>query len=90
VTPNERQHNAREVLRNQVFNEAFEDLEKDLLASWKATHPDDWKGREKMHAQFTALQDVRQKLETFIHTAALETTAKVKHGRTERYSPGND
>jgi hypothetical protein len=86
MTPNERQINAREILRNQVFNEAFEVLERDLLASWKATHPDSWKEREKLHAQFSALQDVKHKLETFIHTAALETTAKGKHGRTEGYT----
>jgi prephenate dehydratase len=86
MTPSERATNARLLLNNQVFHEAVSHIESDLLSSWKATHPDAWKEREKLHAQFSALQDVKHKLETFIHTAAMETTAKVQHGRTERYN----
>jgi hypothetical protein len=86
MTPHERALNARLLLENLVFDEAFKSLESELVDSWKATPLDSWKERERLHAQFSALQDVRQKLETFIYTAAMETTAKVQHGRTERYN----
>ena len=86
MTPSERATNARLLLDNKVFDEAFGQLEADLWASWKTTSPDSWKERERLFAQFTALHDVKHKLETFISTAAMETTAKVKHGRTERYT----
>ena len=89
MTPSERATNARLLLDNKVFDEAFKTLEDDLWALWKATSLDSWKERERLHAQFSALQDVKHKLETFISTAAMETTAKVQHGRTERYNARN-
>jgi hypothetical protein len=76
VSPKERALNARLLLENVCFTEAFESLERDLMDSWKASHPDKWKEREQMHAQLKALQDVKQKLETFIATAALDSTAR--------------
>ena len=86
MTPSERHNNARELLRNEVFNEACKVLEEGLIAAWKATPPDAWKQRESLYDKLQALQDVKQQLEVFIHTAAMETTAKVQHGRTTRYT----
>jgi hypothetical protein len=76
MTPRERALNAKLLLENTCFNEAFKSLEQDLMDSWKASHPDKWRDREQMHAQLKALQDVKQKLETFIATAALDSTAR--------------
>lgn len=86
MTPSEKALNARLLLDNRVFSEVFSQLETELWASWKATPSDSWKERERLYEQFKALHDVKHKLETFISTAAMETTAKVKHGRTEGYT----
>jgi hypothetical protein len=76
MTPHERGMNARLLIENAVFKEAFKSLEQDLTDSWKTTHPDNAKKREKLYDQLHALQDVMQKLETFIATAALDSTAR--------------
>lgn len=71
----ERSSNAWLILENDVFKEAFKSIEDRLTTSWKASHPDQWKERERIFAQLTALQDVKQQLDDFINEAALETTA---------------
>ena len=86
MTPAERARLADEVLRNEVFTLAFSTLEQALIAEWKSSHPDHWKAREATYAKLQCLIDVRQQLETFIHTAALETTARGPNGRTEGYN----
>jgi hypothetical protein len=86
VTPIERATNAQLILDNEVLAEAFALLEERIVSNWKSSSPDQWKSRERMFEQLTALQDVKQQLETFIHTAAMETTAKGKHGRSEGYN----
>ena len=86
MTPPERATQARLILDNPILDEAFGEVKSRLMSSWEATHPDQWKVREGLFDRLQALKDVRQQLETFIHTAALETTAKVQHGRTERYN----
>lgn len=86
MTPNERATQARLILDNDVLKEAVNEIRSRLIASWEATHPDQWKARESLFAQLTALKDLMAQLETFIHTAALDSTAKGKHGRTEGYN----
>jgi hypothetical protein len=86
VTPSEKASNARQILENQVLQEAFIDLASRLHGSWEASHPDKWKDREAIFNQLQALKDLKAQLESYIHTAALDSTAKVQHGRTERYN----
>lgn len=75
MTPHERQSNARLLLRNEIFTEACEVIERNLWDSWKATPPDAWKRREALYERLQALGDIRAQLQTFIDTAAMETTA---------------
>lgn len=86
MTPSEKASNARQILDNQVLNEAFSDLTSRLHDAWETSHPDKWKDREAIFNQLQALKDLKAQLETYIHTAALDSTAKVQHGRTERYN----
>ena len=86
MSPNEKARLAEEILRNEIFQEAISTLESGLVAEWKATTPDSWKSRERLYDRLQALMDLRQQLETFIATAALDTTARNQHGRTERYN----
>lgn len=86
MTPFERAAQARIVLDNPILDEAFDELKACLISSWETSHPDNWKKREAIFNQLQSLKDFKAQLETFIHTAAMETTAKVQHGRTERYN----
>lgn len=90
MTPSEKASNARLILENQVLHEAFSDLKTRLHDSWEASHPDNWKAREAIFNQLQSLKDLRSQLESYIHTAALDSTARVQHGRTERYNARND
>lgn len=90
MTPNEKSNLARDILRNDIFNEAVREIESFLIAEWKTSHPDAWKARERVYDRLQALMDVKAKLETYIATAALDTTAREQHGRTERYTVRND
>ena len=86
MIPNERARLAKEVLDNPIFTEAIQHLEKGLIAEWKASHPDKWKDREATYQKLQCLMDLMQQLETYIATAALDTTAREQHGRTQGYN----
>lgn len=76
MSPKERARLADAVLQNDVFKEALSELETELVTSWKATPRDDWRLREGLYGQLQALKDLKTKLENYIATAALDTTAK--------------
>jgi hypothetical protein len=63
---------AAQVLENEAWNEAFTQLDASLHSSWAHTSPDEWKKREQIYERIQALQDVRNKLETFLATGALD------------------
>jgi hypothetical protein len=86
VTPNEKASSARQILENQVLREAFSDLTNRLHDSWESSPLDQFREREAIFNQLQALKDLKAQLEDYIHTAALDSTAKVQHGRTERYN----
>lgn len=86
MNPNERARLAGEILRNEVFTEAFRTLEQALIGEWKASLPEKWKDREATYMKLQALMDIEAQLRNFVDTAAMETTAGGKHGRTEGYT----
>ncbi len=86
MTPTERIFYAEEMLRNPLFDEVMKELESSLIAEWKVSPPDSWKSREATYQKLQALMDIRAQIQTFIDTAAMETTAKGKHGRSEGYN----
>jgi len=73
--PSERARLADEALRNPVVTEAFEVIERNLVAEWKSSNPEKWKDRERTYERLQALIDLRAQLQTFIDTAALDSTA---------------
>lgn len=75
MTPSERSRLASEALDNPVLNEAFDVLELSIYAEWKSSSPDQWKGRERTYERLQALLDLKAQLQTFIDTAALDSTA---------------
>lgn len=62
---------AREVLENEVFNQAFEDIEKELIESWKKSPARDQEGREKLWIYLAMLQKVKSNLQTTMETGKL-------------------
>lgn len=55
-----RANDARQVMENPMVKEALEVLEKQIMQEWKATHPKDEKGREKLFFMSGYLDDFKQ------------------------------
>lgn len=53
---------AEELLRSDVFNEAFDSLEKDFIEAWKITHLKDDDGRARLWQAVNLLGKVKSKL----------------------------
>ena len=62
---------AKELLENEAFIAAFEDIEKEIIESWKATPARDAEGREKLWTYLTLLKKVRTQLQTTLETGKL-------------------
>lgn len=55
IRDNTRAQRAKDILENELFNEAIEQIEADLIKAWKATPARDTEGRERC---WTAVQQV--------------------------------
>lgn len=55
---------AKEVLDNEAYLKAFDDIEKELIDAWKSSPQRDVEGREKIHLSLTVLTKVRTALQT--------------------------
>lgn len=72
---------AKEVLENESFIAAFEDIEKDLLESWKNSPARDAEGREKLWIYQMLLQKVKTQLTQTMETGKL-AVLELQHKQT--------
>ena len=56
---------------NEAFIAAFDDIEKEIIESWKSTPARDAEGRERLWTYLTLLKKVRTQLETTLETGKL-------------------
>ena len=59
---------AKEVLDNEQFQHAFEDIEKEILSTWKSSPARDAEGRENLFLMLHMLNKVRMALEYRLQT----------------------
>ena len=64
---------AERLLKNTLLKEAFEEIEKNITAKWKATKFDHKDARETLYTQLRCLENVK----SFLRLA-------VEHGKKER------
>ncbi len=64
-----RAEKARQLLDNALFKEAFERVEGDILAEWRATA--DQVTAERCHKEMRALGNVRQRLKAMLYGGAV-------------------
>jgi hypothetical protein len=74
---------AKEILENDVFNQVFEDIEKELYESWKTAPLRDVEGRESIHKYLITLQKVKTHLVTTLETGKL-AQLEIEHKRSFR------
>ena len=72
---------AKEVLENEAFNAAFDDIEKEILNQWKQSPARDLEGREKLWLMLSLLGKVKLTLQSTLDTGKL-ATAELKHQRS--------
>ena len=72
MSPSERARLANEILNNEVFIDAFRELENDLTVRWKCAGTGEFETREACWFQIEALQNVWRKLENYIATGQFE------------------
>jgi len=62
---------AQALLENELFNEALESIERDLIDAWKATPPRDTDGRERCWAAIQQLGKIKGFVETVLRDGKL-------------------
>lgn len=62
---------AQALLDNDLFNEALESIERDLIEAWKATPPRDTDGRERCWAAIQQLGKLKGYFETVLRDGKL-------------------
>lgn len=62
---------AEALLNNDLFNEALESIERDLIAAWKVTPPRDTDGRERCWAAIQQLGKIKGYVETVLRDGKL-------------------
>ncbi len=74
MTPEEYIYNAnraKEVLENEEFKKAFEDIEKEVIEQWTNSPARDEAGREKLWSYLHLLRKVRMHLQSTLESGKL-------------------
>src|SRR5574337_289256 len=72
---------ARDVLENEAFTQAFEAIEKDLIEAWKSSPARDAAGRESIWTYLHLLNKLKTQLTTTMETGKL-AALELDHKRT--------
>lgn len=59
------------LLKNDLFNEALESIERDLIEAWKSALPRDTDGRERIWAAIQQLGKIKGYIETVLRDGKL-------------------
>lgn len=62
---------AKEVLENEAFQQAFADIEQEVIEQWKSSPARDEAGREKLWMYLSMLRKVKTHLETTLESGKL-------------------
>lgn len=62
---------AREVLENEQFEQAFADIEQELIEAWKTSPARDEAGRQELFRLLKSLEKVKSALHTRLETGKL-------------------
>jgi len=76
VRKRDRAQDAQRLLDDQIFQEAFQEIEKSLTERWKASGPDDFNTREDLYNQMRGLEAFRTQLSSFVLTGKFVETRK--------------
>lgn len=72
---------AKEVLENEAFIAAFNDIEKEVMTQWKSSPARDAEGREKLWMMLSLLNKLQATLKTALDTGKL-AKLDLQHQRT--------
>ena len=72
---------AKEVLENEVFIQAFEDIKKEIVTQWEQSPARDSEGREKLWNLLKLADKLEMNLKTTLETGKL-AMLEIEHKRT--------
>ena len=72
---------AREILENEIYQAAFDEIEQELVKAWKQSPLRDAEGREKLHLMLTMLLRVQTCLQNTMDSGKL-AEKDLMHKRT--------
>ena len=72
---------AKEVIENEAYIQAFEQIEAEIIEQWKTAPLRDVEGRERLHQFLTMLNKVRATLQSTMETGKL-AELELQHKRT--------
>lgn len=84
MTPEERIYNgnrAQEVLENEAFQQAFADIENEVITQWTESPARDEAGRERLWTYLMLLRKVKTHLQTTLETGKL-AELEMEHKRS--------
>jgi hypothetical protein len=81
LTVQERASEARALLKNQVFVEAFDELRNEALKMWEQSAYNDVEGRENIYRHIKALNQIKGRVESYINNALLDEKFKERQAR---------
>jgi len=74
---------AAEVLRNEEFQSAFEDLAEYYMEQWQRSEPDEEELRERLYIAVGTLSHIKMHLESIMMTGKM-ATEQIEAGRASR------
>ena len=78
-----RGNKAGELLRNDVFQEAFDSLREHYIEQWTLTSVDEFEKRERLHVSVAVLEEIQSHIESIALTGkmAADQITAAKEGR---------
>ena len=68
----DREHEARQILKNPLYQEAFEELKKQLILEWGQTLPGDIETRESLYTSLRLVDRINNHFESVLESGEID------------------
>jgi hypothetical protein len=68
----DREHEARQIIKNPLYQEAFEELKKQLILEWGQTLPGDIETRESLYTSLRLVDRINNHFESVLESGEID------------------
>jgi len=79
MTPEEREGKAKALLRDPIFNEAFDTLKKDLMSRWNHSGSNELEARESIWLAMRLLDKLYLHIQSIVETGHMNKVLEKQH-----------